>query len=183
MDHEKIGFKEGTLLFHPVHGPVVVKKILKRPELGGDGWCYWLQPRRQAPVGTSFYIAVTHIQKAGFHPPLSRKEAGEILDYLKKREETEDSSPNARADEIHALCQENTPWAFAKILLLLTEMKEHDFPKEGRKALKSAAQGLTQELAFVLKIPLDRAALRIRECLRCFKRPNPQVEGALQRTG
>jgi len=132
-------------------------------------------------VSTNFYISVDHIDQAGFHRPITQEDAGQILKDLRKKDESGDASPEDKMAEISALCRQNTPWAFAKVLSRLSQSKGYEVPREGRKVLQNAAQGLTQELAFVLKIPLDQAVLRVRECLRGFKSPNPQVEGALQR--
>lgn len=178
---EKIEFEEGTLLFHSAHGPFVVKGILRKPELGGDGLCYWLEPDRRIHLGTRFFIAVNHIRGAGFHPPVSQEEAEKLLEYLRNGGELKPGTSKDRIKEICSLLQENTPWAFTRILFILSHANTNEQSREEREALQRAVQGLTAELAYILKIPVKSAALKIRKSLGFSTHANPRVREALER--
>lgn len=181
MLSEKVEFKEGMLLFHPAYGPFVVKGISKRPELGGDGLCYWLEPDRRQRLGTRFFIAVNRIQEAGFHPPVSEGEAEKLLEYLRNGDELKSGNSKERIKEICSLLQENTPWAFTRILFILSHANANEQSREEREALQRSVQGLTAELAYILKIPIKSAALKIRKSLGFSAHANPRVREALER--
>jgi RNA polymerase-interacting CarD/CdnL/TRCF family regulator len=178
---EKVEFKEGTLLFHSAHGPFRVKGVLRKPELGGDGLCYWLEPDRRQRLGTRFFIAVNQIQKAGFHPPVSQGEAEKLLEYLRNGDELKPGTSKERIKEICSLLQENTPWAFTKILFILSHANTNEQSREEREALQRSVQGLTAELAYVLKIPVKSAALRMRKSIGFSAHANQKVREALER--
>lgn len=179
MRTEKVEFKEGMLLFHPAYGPFVVKGVLRKPELGGDGLCYWLEPDRRQCLGTRFFIAVNRIQEAGFHPPLSQEDADKILEYLQNSDE-----PNINSSqEIYSLVQENTPWAFARILAIFSSRSSGEHTREEREALQRAVQGLSEELAYVLRIPVKSAALRIQKSIGFSTHLNLKIREALGRVG
>jgi len=76
-----------------------------------------------------FFISVAHIKKAGFHRPVSEKEAKEILSYLIKGDNAIELPHEDCLVQIEALRKENTPWEFAQILLLPAGTKAPESPR------------------------------------------------------
>lgn len=176
---EKTEFREGAVLFHPVHGPCVVKEILQKPELGG--LCYWLQPREAGPARANFFVGVSRLRKEGFHPPLSTHKAKMIIEYLRKGPGRNVSRPEDRIEQISSLIQDNTPLAFVKILHLLSRVKTDKFMWKEREGLDHAIGGLIQEIAFVMKISAASAAGKVRQSLSRTLRANPHIRKLLER--
>lgn len=178
ITEQKAVYTEGQLLFHPLHGLCVVKALVNQPELS-EGLCYWIEPRRPRGVSVRFFITVPHIHEAGFHIPISRKDAEEILTYFRNGGESEVIREENEA-KIHAFVRQNTAWAFAKALSILSHSPVRERSREERKLLQRSIDGLVKEFAFVLEMSLAEASSLIKNNLK-YTKENEWVRNALQR--
>lgn len=177
MIQEKI--VRDDLLYHSAHGLCQVNEVIKEKRAGKEVFCYSIVPKATAKMRVRFIIADSDMETSGFHPPISTKEANEILKYL-KAQDAADSSENASKAARYPI-QENHPWSLAKGILSFS--CEDSEIKDQRKLqmLRRFAKGLVEELAFVLKISLKEMAMRIRKCLGSISKINPLVLDALER--
>lgn len=179
ITEKEITYGEGQLLYHPVHGLCAVKAIVNRPELS-EGACYWIEPRGSRGDQVRFFIAVEHIHEAGFHVPVSRKDAEEILAYFRSGGESATISREEYGAKLQGLLRQNTAWAFAKVLSILSHSPVRERSHEERKMLQRSVDGLVKEFAFVLEMSLAEASSLIRNNIK-YTKENEWVRNALQR--
>jgi len=182
MIQEKIAFEAGDKLYHSRHGLCLIKEITRQNMLGRDDLCYCLEPLKEQYAKPRFFVSVDRVQEAGFHTPISKAEAMEILAFLKKGDEAGRTQKEERAAQIRHLAKENTPGALAKVLLILSEVAGSDVSYEERKILRRAAEGLSQEFSFILKISSRQASSLLRKSLRYSQR-NLWVKEVFERIG
>jgi len=181
MGKEKTKYKEGAILFHPIHGALCVEKIFSSPKLDAGNLCYHLKPAGHNYAGTSFFIPAEHICEEGLHPPLTTVDARKILRRLKKSKRNKMMSRERREIELVALRHQNTPAAFADILSTLARTGKGKYAWRQRIILQYSAAALVHEIAFALKISATEASLLIRKALAHSVRVNRWVLKALER--
>ncbi len=159
-------FTEGDLLYHSVHGVCRMDRKIEQTQSGKKVRCYSLTPKALNNMKVRFIIGVKDIEVSGFHTIVSPKEANQILDYLKERDNTDVSV-------------KNETWTLAKTILDLSREKADARDQRKRQMLERSVKGLLGELAFVLKITLKETATRIQKSLGSPSKINPLVIGAL----
>jgi RNA polymerase-interacting CarD/CdnL/TRCF family regulator len=173
---EKIAFKAGDLLYHPVHGLCRIREIVKQNGSSkGEASYYALVPKLVSKMGVRFLVATNAVEESGFHSPLVPKEAKEILDYLKEGEETVDAMSGNQNKGARAFAQSDGAWAFAKAILVSSRDKQEDKKQRTYQLVERAAKGLVHELAFVLEITAKQAAEKVKKSLGHGVRVNPSV--------
>jgi len=180
-DFDKINFSVGDILFHPLHGLCEIKAVVDEEFLGQRSLCYLIEPKRHERANTRFLIVLEQIFEAGFHPPISAAEVQEILEYLKNTGTDSTLNVEKAVEMVYALAKENTPWAFAKIIYILAFGVNHVCSRHEREILKRAVQGLTREMALVLKLSASQASSLIRRSLGPSLRSNAWIRGELER--
>jgi len=169
----RLPYKKGDLLYHSSHGPCRIKDILKETQSGKSRYCYELESR-QAHLGRSrFLVDTDQVETSGFHPAISRKEANRILNYLKTNDPKDRSLGMKQAQVVLGLIEENTPWAFARAILILARETNGKGAKGKREMLGRAAKGLAFELAFAFAIPNEEGVLLMKKSLKQKAKTNP----------
>lgn len=182
MIRRKIAFETGDKLYHSRHGLCLIKEITRQNMLGRDDLCYCLEPLKEKCARPRFFVSVDRVQEAGFHTPISKTEAMKILAFLKKGNGTDRTQKEERDAQIRHLAKENTPGALAKVLLILSDVAESHISHEERKILQRAAEGLSQEFSFILKISSQQASSLLRKSFR-YSQKNSWVKEVLKRVG
>ena len=118
----------------------------------------------------NFVIALHDLQISGFHSPISEKEAGSILDFLKA------GPPDTKT---FAYPENQETWTLAKSLLICCFDKPVGKDQRRRQLLLMSAKGLVCELAFALHISTQEAVALIRKSLERHCTVNPLVLNAL----
>jgi len=177
----RINFSVGDILFHPLHGLCEIKAVVDEEFLGQRSLCYLIEPKRHERSNTRFLIALEQILEAGFHLPISIEEVQKILKYLKSADTGSTLNVEKAVEIVHILAKENTPWAFAKIIHLLAFGVNHVCSRQEREILKHAVQGLTREMALVLKLSASQASSLIRKSLGPSLHSNTWIKGELER--
>ncbi len=172
---KKLTYKRGHLLYHSSHGPCRVKDIVKQTQSGKDQYYYSLESKQARFRGAKFLIDSDQVSTSGFHPAISREEANRILDYLKTSDPEDRKLGEKQPKMILSLIQENTPWAFARVVLIFSREHDGKGAKGKREMLGRAAKGLALELSFALEIPEEEGLDRMKKSLKRSAKVNPWV--------
>lgn len=175
-------FKENDVLLHPAHGLCKVKRLVN-PRDGSNRLSYCLEPVRRSRSVPRFFVEVNHVASSGFHKPMALDEVKEILRYL--RQGDTEQKEFVREDyvlQLRAISQQNTAFAFAKVLLYATS-ERLDYDPEERKIVKYAAEALIQEIAIVSNEPVKQVALVIKSHLQRYGSSHPWLHAILDRKG
>ncbi len=141
----------GDLLYHPVHGLCRIRETSHREDSGGKTLVYSLVPKITSRMKVQFVIQASDIDASGFHSLMSAREAGEILDYLKAGDSSEEQTRQA--------------WVLARAILSFSTEKFAARDQRKRQQLEYSAKGLVGELAFVLRVEPREAAEMIQKSL------------------
>ncbi len=172
---------QGDLFYHSVHGMCRVNEVIKQNLSSKEGPSYALVPKLISHNKVRFVIGSKDMEISGFHAPVTVKEAGEILEYLKARVVDKTSNPTGNAPKAGLPDPDHSTWALAKAILSFSHDKSEARDQRKRQMLERSAKGLIGELAFVLEIPLKDAAARVRKSLERSAKINPLVLAALTR--
>ncbi len=154
---------KNDLLFHPVHGLCRVS-IMTQPEEEKE-LSYTLVPVTTNRGKIRFVLPKSALKDSGFSKLISTKEGKAILDYFKTGKKAD--SKNSQA------------WELAELICSESRGKESVKDARKRQRLDYAVKGLTNELAFVLKMSLDEVAEKIEQNLSRLSAINPLVMTAL----
>lgn len=172
---KKLAYQRGHLLYHSSHGPCRVKDIIKQTQSGKDQYYYSLESKEARFRGARFLIDTNQVETSGFHPAISPKEANQILDYLGTSDPNDLKLGEKQPKVILSLIQENSPRAFARVILIFSREKDGKGAKGKREMLGRAARGLLLELSFALEIPEEEALIRMKKSLKRSAKVNPWV--------
>lgn len=172
---KKLAYQRGFLLYHSSHGPCRVKDIIKQTQSGKDQYYYSLESKQPRFRGAKFLIDTNQVETSGFHPAISQKEANQILDYLKTSDPEDCELGERQPKVVLSLIHENTPWAFARVVLIFSREHDGKSAKGKREMLGRAARGLALELSFALEIPEEEGLIRMKKSLKYNGKVNSWV--------
>jgi len=175
---KKLPYQRGFQFFHSSHGPCRVKDILTEVRDGKNHYYYSLESKEERFKHTKFLVDAEQVEASGFHPAISERAAGHILNSLKtKRPKTENLEKNQSA-EILKLIQENNPRGFTEVVLIFSREKNGKAGKGRREMLLRAVRALVNELSFALHVSREEALQRFKKNLQSHT-VNPWVFEAL----
>ena len=181
MTRERI--VQGDLLYHPVHGTCRVNQIRQQKQSGKQTLSYSLVPNMANHMKIRFVIAAVDMEISGFHALVSRKEANQILGYLKTGDKTAVLPAMNGPKAALSFAEQNQTWGLARTILSFSREKFEAKDQRKRQLLKRSAEGLVGELSFVFRITLKETAEKIRKSLSHTPHINPLVLLALTQAG
>jgi RNA polymerase-interacting CarD/CdnL/TRCF family regulator len=143
--------------------------VVKQIQSGKDQYYYSLESRQARFKGAKFVIDVDQVETSGFHPVICSKEANRILAYLKTKDPKDKVLGSEQPKIVLGLIEKNTPWTFAKVVLIFSHEKDGKVAKGKREMFCRAARGLVSELSYALEVPEEEALLRVKKCLQSAK--------------
>ena len=172
---QKLTYPRGSLLYHSSHGPCRVKEVIKQTQSGKEQLFYSLESKQARFRGAKFLIDINQVETSGFHPAISRQEAGKILDYLGTSDPSDRDLGINQPKIVLNLIEENAPWSFARVVLIYSREKDGKGAKGKREMLSRAVKGLVHEVSFALEIEEAEALVRMKKSLKRSSRTNSWV--------
>lgn len=157
-------FKIGDKAVHPAHGVGEVTRIDTK-SIGGREQSFYVL-RIEASESTVM-VPTGNISSSGLRPIISKSEAKEVIDELKRDDVAVTSQPwNRRYREYTDLLNSGSPIEVAKVLRDLSRLREtKDLSFGERRLLEQARELIVKELAIAKEVNEDRVVKDLEKIL------------------
>ena len=176
----QVMFQVGEFVIHPTQGPCRIQAIEERPTRGGTETCYvfFLGSPKDRITMT---VPIEKAEAAGLRRPITKQQAGEVLDVLRAPAGRVSQHPNNQIEWLWACLNRGALLEIAAAArdLAATGVQAHgelaergfvSYRYRGKALLGQALEQLTEELALVQGIPKQHVKRRIEKDLRKWNR-------------